>query len=359
MLLFFFTIICVNTKTFWHQLGSYKFETYQAEFGRNYNAEEVQFRTEIFEKNLNIIRRHNSNPTKSWKLGVNQFTDRTPEELNSYLGAVQAPKSLKSFLPTKFNEAQSSIFANVSVDWRTKGIITAVKDQGKCGSCWSFAAAETLESYWALHTGQLVTLSEQQILDCTANPKQCGGTGGCGGATVELGYAQVIKMGGLSSEWTYPYISYYGADFKCNNAYVKPVAHMSKYVNLPTNSLGAVLSHLTTNGPLAISVDASQWFLYEDGVFDGCNQTNPDLDHAVQLVGMGTDPSFGDYWLVRNSWTPAWGELGYIRLRRTSVLRCGIDLTPKNGDGCADGPPTEYVCGTCGILYDAVYPVIH
>jgi len=107
-----------------------------------------------------------------------------------------------------------------------------------------------------------------------------------------------------------------------------------------------------------LSVDAASWSAYEEGVFDGCNQTNPDLDHAVQLVGFGTDSQFGDYWLVRNSWAPLWGENGYIRLRRTPVERCGVDVTPSHGDGCRGGPPTEYVCGTCGVVYDALYPNI-
>lgn len=118
----------------------------------------------------------------------------------------------------------------------------------------------------------------------------------------------------------------------------------------------------------AISVDAGAWSKYETGVFNGCNQTNPDLDHAVQLVGVGSDPELGDYWLVRNSWNPTWGEDGYIRIMRTSnsmisieseyVVECGTDLTPRDGDGCNAGPNSVKVCGTCGILYDANFPVI-
>jgi len=272
------------------------------------------------------------------------------------LGGRIASNELKNILPANENVDTN---LNANIDWREKFVITPVKDQGQCGSCWSFAAAETLESYWALSTGQLVSLSEQQILDCTPNPKKCGGTGGCGGATAELAYDRIKQMGGLATEWNYPYTSYYGSDYKCDPAKsASKFAKLTSYVNLPTNKLQPVITHLSTKGPLAVSVDASKWFLYESGVFDGCNQTNPDLDHAVQLVGMGTDSALGDYWLVRNSWSPSWGEKGYIRLRRTSSLRCGVDLTPGDGDGCTNGPPTEYVCGTCGILYDALYPVV-
>jgi len=124
------------------------------------------------------------------------------------------------------------------------------------------------------------------------------------------------------------------------------------------NSLPEILTHLSYRGPLAVSVDASTWSLYESGVFDGCNQTNPDLDHAVQLVGMGTDSTFGMYWLIRNSWTNLWGENGFIRIRRTPTPRCGLDITPDDGDGCKGNSSNEYVCGTCGVLYDALYPIV-
>jgi len=246
----------------------------------------------------------------------------------------------------------------LAVDWRDKGIVTPVKDQGDCGSCWSFATTEITESYWAMATGKVNILSEQQILDCTPNPLHCGGTGGCGGATAELAFAQITKMGGLSSEWTYPYISYYGTDYSCKMNQVEPIAKVASFVNLPVNEHDPVLNYVATSGPLAISVDASTWSSYESGVYNGCNQTNPDLDHAVVLVGYGTDAQLGDYWIVRNSWSPQWGEEGYIRLKRQDPAPCGIDINPSDGDGCTGGPPTVDVCGTCGILFDTLYPVV-
>jgi cathepsin L len=294
-------------------------------------------------------------------MGVNRFTDRTEEEFNNVLGVRKGLlKQRKQNAQKVFENVDISLLEQQNVDWRTKGIISSVKDQGMCGSCWTFAAAETLESYWALATQQLVDLSEQQILDCTPNPNNCGGTGGCGGGTVELAYTQIQKLGGLSTEWTYPYQSYGGSNFQCrfNPSNTPPYAKVSGYTDLPSNQYAPVLQHVATTGPLAISVDASSWGTYESGVYDGCNKTNPDLDHAVQLVGYGTDPSYGDYWLVRNSWSPAWGENGYIRLRRTSNPTCGVDLTPSDGDGCTNGPPTVTVCGTCGILYDTTFPTV-
>lgn len=129
-------------------------------------------------------------------------------------------------------------------------------------------------------------------------------------------------MGGLSSEWTYPYISYFGRNFDCHfNSSTPGVAKVKNYVKLPQNQQQPLLQAVANYGPIAVSVDASRWALYESGVFDGCNQTNPDIDHAVLLVGYGTDEKYGDYWLIRNSWSPQWGEDGYIRLRRETTRK--------------------------------------
>jgi cathepsin L len=136
------------------------------------------------------------------------------------------------------------------------------------------------------------------------------------------------------------------------------VAAISGYNIITSNSYSELMDAIANVGPVGITVDASQWSSYSGGVFDGCNQENPDLDHGVLLVGYGTDDELGDYWLVRNSWGPAWGEKGYIRIARTDdeENRCGVDITPADGTGCKDGPANVTVCGTCGILYDNSYP---
>ncbi len=234
--------------------------------------------------------------------------------------------------------------------------------QGRCGSCWSFGSAETLESHWALKTGFLHVLSEQNILDCTPNPQQCGGTGGCSGGTAELAYDRLAKSGeGLASEWTYPYTSWHGDNFQChyNASETAPVATVTGYTKLDSNEFAPLMNAIANVGPVSISVEAVLWRNYESGVFDGCNQTNPDIDHAVQLVGYGNENG-QDYWLVRNSWTPQWGDHGYIKILLTAdeESRCGTDLNPQDGSGCAGGPATVKVCGTCGILFDTCYPTV-
>jgi len=341
----------------WNELEGYTFDRYAKDHFKVYqNDAEYDMRKQIFEDKLAKIKNHNKDSSKSWKEGVNHFTDRTDAEFQQLLGLDKpllytqkasiteqpfVPKVPLSELPT-------------DVDWRKEGIITAVKDQGQCGSCWSFGSAESVESYWALACDYIGDLSEQQILDCIPNPNQCGGTGGCGGGTPELAFAALKS--GISSEWTYPYVSWFGENFECQTNNVNPTAYVVNFTVLPANQLQPVLEHLATVGPLAVNVEASTWSGYESGVFDGCNKANPDIDHVVQLVGYGTDSNLGDYWLVRNSWSPLFGEQGYIRLKRNSTPQCGVDIIPSDGTGCKGGPANVTVCGTCGILYDTSFP---
>jgi len=350
----FAIVLCVIPITDVEKLEKYTYEQYLVDFEKTTTSNfEHTMRRLLFRARLNEVIRHNKDSSKAWKLAINKLSDRTDRELKALRGGRMAHKDRKQFVLQSANYTVPR--APINIDWRTKGVITDVKNQGDCGSCWTFGTAETLESYWALAGKGLVVLSEQQILDCTPNPNDCGGTGGCEGGTVELAYARIQVMGGLSLESSYPY---QGVDESCNMSQFQPVAKISGYVNLPSNKLLPMLNHLVNNGPIAISVDASTWSFYGGGVYDGCNQQSPDLDHAVQLVGAGTDPQYGDFWLVRNSWGSGWGENGYIRLRRTQELRCGIDTSPQDGDGCNGGPPQITVCGTCGILYDGVYPTV-
>jgi cathepsin L len=349
-------------KTRWFELDNYHFEHYVKEHGKQYSSvEEYSMRQRIFEDKLAEIKRHNQDPRQTYKKGINQFTDRTEEEFRRLLGydmgIASASKAKRA--ESKFTYTATAPLPE-AVDWRKSGVVTPVKDQGECGSCWSFSTAEVVESYFALASGQLAVLSEQQILDCTSNPQECGGTGGCQGGTSEVAFEQIIAMGGLSSEWTYPYTSWSGNNYQCQSSTsaFSPVAKLSDYVVLPSNQYDPVVTSLATTGPLSVALDASAWSSYEYGVFNHCNNTVPDIDHGVLLVGYGTDPQYGPYWLVRNSWTTGWGEDGYIRLQRSDPAPCGTDVTPADGTGCKNGPPQVTVCGDCGILYDTSYPII-
>jgi len=239
------------------------------------------------------------------------------------------------------------------------GVVSAVKDQGHCGSCWAFASTAVIESHFAIKTGKLFDLSPQQIAMCSPNPKHCGGTGGCAGATQEIAF-EYAKTTGIYEEFQYPYLSYNGTNQECYTPQFKPIiGKISDYVKLQANDYTALMNAIATIGPVTISVDASTWHSYESGIYSGCNSTNPDINHAVVLEGYGEENGV-KYWLVRNSWSANYGEKGYIRILRTDDDDnvCGIDITPEHGSACEGEHDPQKVCGTCGILSDSSYPFI-
>jgi len=338
-----------------------EFLEYKATYGRKYKSfEEEQTRMEIFKDNLHKIKRHNARRNVSWRMKVTEFADMTEEEFKSTMlgGYKRTPLSGNHPSGEKVNIADLP----ESVDWRDKGVVTDPKNQGSCGSCWAFATVEQIESYAAINNVTVPELSTQEVTTCTPNTMHCGGTGGCKGSIPQLGY-NYIQLFGLTTESEYPYWSgVTGMTGNCKYDVDKrtPVATITGYNTIPRNDIMAAMSHLATTGPLAIAADASPWQFYGSGVFDSCSySSNIGLNHAIQLVGYGTDPSEGDYWLVRNSWGSRWGEQGYIRLIREPELTCGTDSTPMDGLACEGGPGTDeqHVCGMCGILYDSSYPL--
>jgi cathepsin L len=250
-----------------------------------------------------------------------------------------------------------------SVDWRDQGVVTMVRNQGACGSCWAFASASVLGSYAKINdmTHDLIELSPQHLVSCVPNPLKCGGTGGCMGSIEPLAYTYA-SLFGIVTEDDYPYASGSGGnDDVCEfDATTTDATVMTMgFETLPRNDAAALMSHLATEGPLSASVAASDWSSYHGGVFDGCDYSgNMVVNHAVTLIGYGTDPSEGDFWLVKNSWGSTWGEGGYIRLRRQSTPQCAIDSSPLDGSGCVDGGVESVeVCGTCAVVSDNSYPL--
>jgi len=323
---------------------SYSFQSYCSEFSKSYGAYEAPQRQKIFEANLQKIQAHNAEYQAgkvSWYMAVNQFADWSQEEFQG----IRSTKYQPSLEPMKTLELSEQA-APGSMDWRTKGVVTAVKNQGGCGSCWAFSATETVESQYAIASGKLLTLAPQTYVNCVQNPKDCGGTGGCEGATMELAFNLTISKGiALESD-----LPYKGKDETCQE-YRAAVKALS-YVRLPINDASALEQALATRGPVSVTVAALSWQLYGGGIFTGCNAHNSILDHGVQAVGYTKD-----YWLIRNSWGTSWGEEGYIRLTRATDDTIFIDTKPEEGEACKPYPKMQKIGGQCGVLFDTSLPV--
>eukprot|EP01039_Chlorochromonas_danica_P009006 gene9006-9940_t len=342
-------------------LSTYSFDQYLEDFGLQFPDNEVASRRALFEKELARVVAHNAQKA-SWKEGINKFSAMKPEERKKFFGRnKRVHKQLdaaKHSLPADFVMKPVDSLPK-TVDWRSSGVVSAVKDQGHCGSCWAFASTEVIESHVAISSGLLFDLSVQQIAMCAPNTNHCGGTGGCDGSTAELAFTYLSGSYGIAQEFSYPYASYNGTTLACKAFHGTPVATIDGYVHLPNNNYTALMNAIAQVGPVAVNVDASVWHAYQGGIFQGCSTETLDINHVVVLVGYGVDSATGlKYWLVRNSWAPTWGEIGYIRLLRRDddESSCAIDSTPQDGVACDGEDEPVKVCGTCGLIYDAAYP---
>eukprot|EP00758_Cryptobia_borreli_P013364 Tbor_TRINITY_DN5826_c1_g3::TRINITY_DN5826_c1_g3_i1::g.6086::m.6086 len=349
----------------WHQLNSsYSFEQYTKDFKKSYaSTAEYEKRRNLFNLKLKTVLAFNEAGTATWKKGINHLSDRTPAELKAMNGALAKRTVTTPLTAPRRDYKMTGKAIPDSYDWRYAypPVLTAVKDQGQCGSCWAHAATEEVESMNAIRHGLLFTLSQQQLTSCVANTARCGGTGGCNGATAEVAFDYLANVGGQTEEWMYGYQSYFGEVPSCqfNPSQTTPFVKVKGYTLLPRNNQLAVMDAIANIGPLAISVDASEWSDYAEGIFSGCDyRKNITMDHAVQLVGYGHDIMLNkDYWIVRNSWSATFGEKGYIRLLKEDTPTCGWDTQwGTEGGGCKGDKDTVWSCGMCGILFDTLFP---
>lgn len=345
----------------WQHVPSVSFEQFVRIFRKTYASAELPARQAQFEQRKAEIVAHNARG-EPWKRTLVPSSDALPGERAYPAGvhkpalhaAVQLDSRVLHQVPAGADRGLPA-----SVDWSE---YMFVRDQGHCGSCYAHGSTSTLAARLGMAGFGVPTLSVQQAMDCTSNPQDCGGVGGCGGGTAETVFDSITKAGGIASEWTYYYNNYHGniptqtCKFNSSKGATPPVATLAGYVAVPSNNYTAVM-HALSQGPLVINVDASKWSDYAGGVYAGCNAGSSDIDHVVVLAGYGTDPVHGPYWLVMNSWGVGYGEKGFIRIARSSTPMCTTDKTPSDGTGCNNGPSEVTVCGECGILYDALYPV--
>ncbi|CAE7199726.1 cpl-1 [Symbiodinium sp. KB8] len=325
----------------------YSFEDYKQEFSKSYADHELESRKSIFEANLRKVQAHNAEYRqghRTWYMAMNELADLSSEEFGVRRSTKVAHAVNRPFLQL---DAEVHKPNPAAFDWRSTGVVTPVKDQGGCGSCWAFSATETVESHYAIASGKLLTLAPQTYVDCVENPDDCGGTGGCEGATMELAFNLTISKG-IALESSLPYE---GRDASCPS--YKPAVKAKSYVRLPINEAASLETALATKGPMSVTVAAGSWQLYGGGIFSGCSEGSDNtLDHGVQAVGYAKD-----YWLIRNSWGPGWGEKGYIRLSRASDTKTFVDHNPADGEACKPYPKTQTIGGECGVLFDSSYPV--
>lgn len=296
------------------QLEHAEFKNYLSHFGKSYeDSDEYQQRFNIFRTNSAYIRVQNSLKA-SWKLGVNKFADISHSEFKSQLLGTRVENSLRSGSTKKVNQLYSSI-----VDWRTMGKVTPVKDQGYCGSCWAFSATGAMESAWAIKNNELISLSEQQLVDCSWKFDNYG----CNGGLMDSAFEYVIANHGIASEKKYPYK---GVDKSCKRLKArKSVVKISSYVDVAVNDMNALASAIAQQ-PVSVAVDATVWQFYNSGVLDS-STCGTDLNHGVLAVGF--DMGEG-YWIIKNSWGSGWGENGYIRISiEDGVGTCGVQMYPS------------------------------
>jgi len=304
-----------------------EWELWMLNHGKNYtdNLEE-KFRLKIYMENKIKIARHNQlahKGHKSYFLKMNHFGDMLHHEFVQIMNGFDYAAKMAIRAEPNNDRIVYMAPANVeefpeTMDWREKGAVTPVKDQGQCGSCWAFSSTGSLEGQHFRKTGKLLSLSEQNLVDCSKDF----GNNGCNGGLMDLAFRYIKANGGIDTERSYPYE---GTELKCHFN-PETIGETDKgFVDIPQGSEEDLKKALATVGPVSIAIDASHesFQFYSHGVYDEPECDPMGLDHGVLAVGYGTLDD-QDYWLVKNSWSEKWGLDGYIRMSRNKNNQCGV-----------------------------------
>lgn len=307
------------------------FVSFQSRFKKIYPSEtELQQRFQIFKENVITIFQHNLEKKENYTMGINQFTDLTSMEFEKdvirggFIGTTESPSLRGKSKCSQYSYQQIKVPS--SIDWRTSGAVTPVKDQGQCGSCWSFSATGAMEGAWSIATGNLVSLSEEQLVDCS---KRYGNLG-CNGGLMDNAFQYAIDNG-MCAESDYPYIASAGSSGSCQST-CDPEVTVKDCADVPANNQLA-LKEAVSFGPVSIAIEADTRIFqsYSSGVITS-SSCGTDLDHGVLIVGYGTEDGI-DYWLVKNSWSTTWGDEGYVKIERSDSTNdigiCGIAAQPS------------------------------
>ncbi|XP_015953598.1 senescence-specific cysteine protease SAG39-like isoform X2 [Arachis duranensis] len=301
-------------------------EKWMEEYGKVYkDGEEKERRFRIFKNNVEFIESFNAAGDKSFKLSVNRFADLSVEEFKASLNGL--PKSHWQTTPFRHENVTD---IPETVDWRKRGVVTPIKDQGTCGSWWAFSSVAAVEGIHKISTGKLVSLSVQELVDCVRGDGE-----GCYGGYMEDAYTFIAKNGGISSESDYPYKQVEKPCKANEKETIHNVAKIKGFEKVPSNNEKALLKAVAKQ-PVSVYLQASGYYFqfYSSGIFTGICETEP--DHTATVVGYGKDKDGTKYWIVKNSWGTDWGEKGYIRMKREVHAKEGL----------------------CGIANNVTYPII-
>eukprot|EP00929_Paragymnodinium_shiwhaense_P058295 TRINITY_DN29181_c0_g1_i1.p1 TRINITY_DN29181_c0_g1~~TRINITY_DN29181_c0_g1_i1.p1 ORF type:complete len:457 (+),score=91.90 TRINITY_DN29181_c0_g1_i1:77-1447(+) len=399
------------------------FAVFVQTYSRGYavNSAEYRSREALYARRVEAARRQNSRADRLWTARANALWDRTEEEWACLTGQQHLD------LAVELQEAPAAVQHNDTNVSRSVGVIAAateataadaqrgslptgkswehlavwsqvIKDQGNCGSCWALAATTVLQAHSEIYSPKPRTFSAQELVSCMPNPRRCGGTGGCKGATMGLAMDWVLRNGVVTAAER-PYDSGWKAEtgtcrkssFLQNTSDVavavaeggrsksrrlrstqqatldasEPSKELAGYAfgmrsweKLVSNKYYSLVSALVNHGPLGVSVAPGGWSQYGSGIYTGCRDSVT-VSHAVVLLAYGEEAGTM-YWKVQNTWGTSWGEPGgRMRLLRRGLeeeKRCGINTHPEWGTGCQGGPSQVTVCGECGILYSPILP---
>jgi cathepsin L len=296
---------------------------YKRTFEKNYaSGEEEIARRVAWEDNIAIIRKHNLEHDlglHSYTLGMNKYGDLTNDEFNQIMNKYRVALRVEnSTIDRHTYRAPANVQLPNSVDWRTKGYVTPIKDQGQCGSCWAFSATGSLEGQHFAKTQQLVSLSEQNLVDCS----QKQGNMGCNGGLMDYAFQYIKENDGIDTEDSY---QYQARTLTCRFNPSTVGAKDTGFTDIPSRDENSLQSAIATVGPISVAIDAahSSFQLYRSGVYDepACSQTQ--LDHGVLAVGYDSQNG-QDYYIVKNSWGTSWGNQGFIWMSRNKNNQCGI-----------------------------------
>jgi cathepsin L len=309
LLVFFTCAFALRTESEYQNL----FVQWMQTHGKSYNHEEFQQRYAIFKSNQKYIDEYNAQKN-GVTLAMNFMGDLTNAEYQKlYLGLKGQNKEEGITLPS-----DNSAPPPASWDWNAKGAVTPIKNQGQCGSCWSFSTTGSTEGCHFIKKKNLVSLSEQNLVDCSGSY----GNEGCNGGLMTQAMTYIINNGGIDTESSYPYTA---EDGTCQYNVANSGATLASFVNVQTGSESDLQAKVYL-GPTSVAIDASQssFQFYSSGVYSDPACSSTQLDHGVLATGWGTDPTGGAYWIVKNSWGTTWGQQGWIWMARNDNNMCGI-----------------------------------